>query len=290
MKGIALIIVSFLLVFPLTFLVGQEGFYERVEEGFEATSDRPLEVFLDVDAGEVVVERGMDALTGSVSMEYTTGEFRGDVDFDRGKNRLRVILDKKNWHKLKKSRHGDDDVWAEVRVQLPHGLDILLDSKVKAGEVTMEMGGLRLREFSLYNWAGEVEVNFEEPNPISMDFLDVDAKVGELRLIQLGNARFRKADINGGIGEIDIDFTGDLQNESRAKVDLDIGEASILLPTDVGIRMSIGGGLSFLSQKNIDRSLYRRGNSYYSEDYENAAKKFSLRITPGLGELNVDLN
>jgi len=289
MKKIVIITVSFLLIFPLSFLFGQSRYYESVSEEFRAGMERPLEVILDVDAGEVLVERGSDRQTGTISMRFTRDEFREKIDFDERKNRLKVSLDKKNWYKLKKSRNGRDDVWAEVVLRLPHGVDILFDSKVKAGEVTMKMGGLRLREFCLNNWAGEVDVSFDEPNPITMDYLDIDAKVGEAKFIHLGNARFKRADINGGIGEIEVDFTGEILDESKAKVDLDIGEATIILPGDMGIKMSIGGGFSFLSQKNIDSSLYKRGGFYYSDDYEDMDERFFIRVTPGLGELNIEI-
>jgi hypothetical protein len=283
-----LVIGSLFFVFPITLLMGQRRTYESVEETFRVTSDRSLEVLLHVDAGEVYVQKGTDARSGTISIKYTRGEFREKIDFSESKNRLKISLKKDNWYKLKKTRYGDDDVWAEVSLELPYGVDILFDSKVKAGEVTMSMGGLRLQEFSMNNWAGEVEVRFDEPNRIPMEFLDIDAKVGEARFVRLGNARFMRADVNGGIGEIEVDFTGDLLDESRAKVDLDIGEASILLPRDIGIKMSIGGGLSFLSQKDVDGSFYKRGRSYYSEDYEDERKKFFIRVTPGLGELSVD--
>lgn len=288
MKKRTLEIVALFCVLPVALLVGQRRTYESMEETFRATSQRPLEVLLHVDAGEVFVERGTDARSGTISIKYTRGEFREKIDFNESRNRLKVSLKKDNWYKLKKTRHGEDDVWAEVSLELPSGVDILFDSKIKAGEVTMSMGGLRLQEFSMNNWAGEVEVRFDEPNRIPMEFLDIDAKVGEARFVRLGNARFMRADVNGGIGEIEVDFTGDLLDESRAKVDLDIGEATILLPRDIGIKMSIGGGLSFLSQKNVDGSFYKRGRSYYSEDYEDERKKFFIRVTPGLGELSVD--
>ena len=136
--------------------------------------------------------------------------------------------------------------------------------------------------------AGEVEVVFDEPNPIEMDFMDINVKIGEARLLQLGNARFKVADINGGIGTIEVDFTGELLTDSRADVDMDIGEATIIMPHKMGVKMRIGGGFSFLSSKNIDSSFYRRGDSYYSDNYEDTKKRFYLRVTPGLGELNID--
>jgi hypothetical protein len=286
-KKIHIAILVFLIL-PPVMLLAQRGSYEKAEESFQASPDEPLEVNLEIDAGEVVVERGPDAHTGHVIIRYTEGEFRERIDFNENKNKLRVELDKRSWYRGKRSRNRRDDDWAEVYLELPSGVDILFDSKIKAGEIEMDMGGLRLREFYLNNLAGELEIRFDEPNPIEMDVMEIDAKVGELRLVGLGNARFKKADINSGIGEIDIDFTGEMVPDAMARVDLDIGEATILLPRDRGVRMQIGGGLSFLSSKNIDRTFYKRGRNYYSDDYEDNPTKFSIRITPGLGELNVE--
>ena len=266
-------------------LMGQRGFLERAEERFTATPGRSLEVLIDIDAGELIVERGNDAHEGEVQIRYAEGEYSERISFHEETNRLKIELKKRRWASWSDK---DEDI-AEILVRLPYDVDIIFDSRIKAGEVKMELGDLRIKEFTLVNWAGEVEVRFREPNQIPMDFLDVNAKVGELTLIKLGNARFRSADINGGIGEIDIDFTGDLEPDSRAKVDLDIGEASILLPRDYGVRMSIGGGLSFLSQKNIDRDFTQRGRVYYNDNYELVNDKFSIRVTPGLGELNIEM-
>lgn len=277
------------IIFGVPVILAAQGRYlERMDESFRASENRPLEVYMEVDAGEVIVERGSDFLEGLVWMRFTEGQYRAKIDFDERLNRLKLVLSKKNWFSWRGSGRRGIDEEATIELRLPHGVDILFDSDIKAGEVTMEMGGLRLREFYLHNWAGEVEVRFGSPNPIKMDFLGIRSSVGELRLDVLGNARFSKADINAGIGEIDIDFSGDLLDGSSAKVDLDIGEGSIYLPDDVGVKMSIGGGWSFLSQKNLDRSFTRRGDTYYSDDYDEAARKFSVRITPGLGELNVD--
>lgn len=283
MKKLIVILMSLCFVFSSVLLMAQGRYSETAEEEFTAALDRPLEVILQVDAGEVLVEKGSDERSGSVMIRYAPRKFRQKIDFDERTNRLRISFDMKGLKSV-----DTDEESAEVYVRLPYGVDIVFEAKVKAGEVTMEMGGLRLTDFYLNNWAGEVEVRFDEPNPVVMEMLDVTAKVGESSFVRLGNARFKKANINGGIGELDVDFTGDLVNESRARVDLDIGEASIYLPRDVGIKMRIGGGFSFLSEKHIDRSLHRRGGSYYSDDYEGMQERFYVSITPGLGELTVE--
>ena len=60
--------------------------------------------------------------------------------------------------------------------------------------------------------------------------LSISSKIGECRLVGLSNARFKHAQIDGGIGELSVDFSGEVLPESHAKVDLDIGEASVYLP------------------------------------------------------------
>jgi hypothetical protein len=285
MKRTFLLSVILILILIPSVLLAQRGFIEESRERFTVRSGRPLEVLMDIDAGEVYVERGGRGEEGSVSVRFAEKEYSAWIDFHEDMNRLKIELEKEKW-----LRYSDDDEdFAEIIVRLPYDVDILFDARIKAGEVTMELGDLRMREFSLTNWAGEVEVRFDEPNRIPMDFMDVRAKVGECHLIGLGNARFKSADINGGIGEIDVDFSGDLEPDSRARVDLDIGEATISVPRDFGVRMSIGGGFSFLSAKNIDRAFTRRGKTYYTDNYEIEKNKFSLRITPGLGELNVEM-
>ena len=256
--------------------------YEMDELEFEAASGRPLEVVLDIDAGEVIVEKGDESHSGEVAVEFQVEKFKSKLGYNEKRNRLHVELDGKNWHKS-----GEDNRGPIVRVFLPYGVDIRMKAKIKAGEINMELGGLRLEEFDFSTWAGEVNLNFEERNPIIMSFMDIDLHVGEGNLTRLGNARFEKADINHGIGEIDVDFSGDLLHKSMANVDLDIGEAQIQLPGGVGVRMQIGGIFSWMSSKDIDSEFSKRGRYYYTDGYENAAVQFSLRVTPGLGELTV---
>jgi hypothetical protein len=272
------------------FLLAEESdFLETKEESFRASSLEPLEVFIDVDAGEVSVVKSQSEREGKVLFRYNEEQFKADCRFFEEKNRLRVSLDKPDWMKwLSKKKHENHEIESKVEVFLPYGVDIFLDTRLKAGKTVMELGGLKLKELNFDNWAGEAIIRFQEPNPVVMEFLDVHSKVGEMDLFGLGNARFERADIDGGIGQLKVHFDGALLDESKAKVDLDIGEALVYLPSDMGIRMFVGGELGFLSHKQIDASFYRRGRYYITENYKAQKKKFSLRITPGLGELKVE--
>jgi hypothetical protein len=212
-----------------------------------------------------------------------------DVEYNTEKNRLQIVVDRTHWMKFDKSKqeHRHDDA-AVLTLLLPSGVDINADIDVKAGQTTLSLGGLRLKELTLDSFAGEVEVRFDEPNAVVMEELDIHVRIGETRLYQLGNARFVRADINGGIGEMRVDFTGDLEPECRARVDLDIGAVTVIVPGSVATKINVGGGLGFLSHKEIDGALFKRGNAFYSDDYDQqSGKKFFLKVTPGLGELDI---
>jgi len=257
------------------------GDYVVYNKTFSMSKSKIYEVFIDVDAGEVTVSRSATSQTVSVFMEYDRDQFDERVSFNDDKSRLKVQLDHRG------SFVKDDETHAIVEISLPFDVEVMVDSRIKAGEITMYLGGIPIREFSMRNWAGETTVTFDQPNPVTMDVLDVNVKVGEMTIENLGNAHAKLMDINSGIGELTVDFNGDVIDGSKARLDLDIGEASVYMPDNAGVKISIGGFLKFMSAKNIDSDFYKRGSYYYSEDYESQKKKLYVRITPGLGELNI---
>lgn len=278
----------FLVVFTACALQAQSYDLVTFDEHYTAGPGRAMEIELDIDAGEVDVIPANSHDQVRVLMRYTEGEFRERVRFNERQGSLRIQLDSKKWKKWR-SYNSDSDVRAEVTIYLPDGVDIYLTSKISAGDITMELGGLQLKEFTFTNFAGEVEVSFDTPNKVVMDMLDIHAKIGETHFIALGNARFKRADINAGIGEMEVDFTGALEKGARARVDLDIGEATVILPEDRGVRVRVGGGLAFLSSKDIDRGFRKRGRTYINEAYDNDEEALMINISPGLGELSVRL-
>lgn len=242
-------------------------------------------VLLDVDAGEIRVEKAEPGQAGSVHVECDQEKFRTKINWDAEKNRMKIRVQAKNWHHFSKY---DEETHSSVILLLPADADLQFKTRLKAGEARFKLGGLRLIDFRLSVWAGESEVEFQEPNPVVMKWMEIHHRIGECRLIRLGNARFQKADINSGIGELEADFTGDLVTGSLARVDLDIGSACVRLPEEIGTRVSVGGLTSFMSAKDVSPRLSRRGNRWFSDNYDQAEVKFSCRITPGLGELSVE--
>lgn len=256
---------------------------EELQNSFRVDSKSPFQLRVNIDAAEVRVDRGKSRDEIRVGLAYTQNQFRHSFRYNENRNTLEINFDKEGWFD-----HERDRTVAEIEIELPTEGELQLDFKIKAGEIEMELGGLHIADFNLETVAGEVNLDFSEPNRMEMASLTLNTKVGESKFRRLGNARFRDADVNGGIGEMTIDFSGEMAKDAVARVDLDIGETVIVLPRDAGTKLSISKFL-FLSHVNLPFELEKDGRYYYSKNYERADRTFHLRVSSGVGECRVEL-
>ena len=256
---------------------------EELQNGFKVRAGTPFQLRVDIDAGEVRVAKGKSRDEVRVRLAYNKNQFHHSFRYNESRNALEVQFDKEGWFE-----HERDRTLAEIDIELPTEGELQLDFKIKAGEINMELGGLRIADFALETLAGEVNLDFAEPNLIEMASLTLNTKVGESKFRRLGNARFRDADINGGIGELTIDFSGEMAKDAVARVDLDIGETVIVLPRDSGTKLSVSKFL-FLSHVDLPFELHKDGRYYYSENYDSADRTLHLRVSSGVGECRVEL-
>lgn len=260
---------------------------EEIKQTFEANKDKELFVKVDIDIGELKIQPDETDAMGSIEISYQKEEYWSRIDFDKKGNHLEIKVDNDSWFNWNSDKHDNNEV-PQVFITLPKNVIMNLDVRLKAGELHMQLGGISIKSLNVSSWAGETWVDFDTLNPVEMEMMRIAPRIGECRLKHLGNSRFQRAKIDGGIGELSVDFSGGLLHDSRAKVDLDIGEASIELPEEVGTQMFMGG-MSFLSSKNLDRSIEKKGRIYFTENFDTANQKFYLKVSPGLGELNIDV-
>jgi predicted membrane protein len=146
----------------------------------------------------------------------------------------------------------------------------------------MDFSGLSVQELDVTTWAGEVDIDFASPNKIEMSHLHINTKIGETNIHHLGNARFTEAEIDGGIGEMRLDFAGAMLDGARANIDLDIGETRLYLPDDLGVRLSLSK-FAFLTDVRLPASYEKSGRYYYSRHYQRSARSLQLHVSQGIG-------
>jgi predicted membrane protein len=271
-------------VFYISFAWAAGSELVEYEENYWVSGNE-FRVDLDVDGAEVTVNRHDRGNQCYVKVIYDKQQCDADVRYDEDRDELRIDIDHENLNIIKGE---DGGTFAKIVLSLPGRPSIDLYADIKAGDIDFELGDLYLRSFELSNLAGDVSIDFNKPNLTEMEILDINVKVGELRLANLGNANFRQAEINGGIGEMTLDFSGDTLKRGMARIDLDIGETSIILPKTLGIKLRISKFL-FLSNVNTPSWFKKRGNYYYSENYKDADESLYLTISSGIGELDIEV-
>lgn len=268
---------------PLIFLLSStQTFAQMIEDEHNFTiRQEALSVDVEIDGGEFIVVQSHDSRKCKITMSYPQEKCTVDVRYNKKRGQIDISIDNDEW-----DFNDKDEKTPQVIVELPYGPEISLSAYIKAGETKLDLGDLRIVDFELRNWAGEASINFSEPNRTTMRTFDVNVKVGQVELLNLGNALFEDADINSGIGELRVDFRGENLERSTAHIDLDIGETTIILPEDVGVKLKVTKFL-FLSEVRYPHWFDKRGQYYYSENYEDSKKNLAINISSGLGELSI---
>ena len=272
MKKLLLIISAVIFMSGVSF--GQK--METIEESFRI-EEEPYTVEIDMEAGEFELRKSDEPGVVKIRVEYRA--VRTDVQYKSRGDRLSLDIHNENWRDGDRSR-------LKTYIFLPEDKIIDLDTRLKAGELDCELGGLKLRNVEIRTYAGEATIRFSEPNKMTMQMLDINCSVGETNLENLGNARFERAEINSGIGELSADFSGSYRSDGKVRLDLDIGETRITLPENLGVRVKVNKA-GFLSSVNLGGDFDERDGYYYSTGYDNSEYNLNMLISTGIGELSI---
>jgi len=253
---------------------------DRIVKKFLVSDDRAFKLEFEIDAGKVSFLKGTSNNI-EIRMHIPEKEFDHRIEFNERRNSLFFKLDKIDWMNKDAS-----DLQANIEVVLPNTVEMKIYGEVKAGRAEFLLGALAISEFELTVWAGEVSLDFDRPNRVKMKNFVLNTKIGQTRLRHMGNANFEFADINSGIGELDIDFDGGELDNASATIDLDIGETSVFLSDEIGVKLSVNKFL-FLSNVHVPDSFIKTGRFLLSENYDTAERTMQLKITSGIGELRV---
>ena len=102
----------------------------------------------------------------------------------------------------------------------------------------------------------------------------------DLRGIQLEDL-----DIELGAGQVSIDLSGDWDQDFKVDLKRGVGEASVRLPVDVGVRVNVAGGLGSIETLG----LRRQGEYYINEAYGESAITIEVEILGAIGSIQLEV-
>lgn len=125
--------------------------------------------------------------------------------------------------------------------------------------------------------AWDVRLNAAVPTDLAVRLGVGDA---ELRLVGLNLSRL---DVESGIGQTDIDLSGDWRHDLDARIVSGVGGVTVRLPTSVGVRLEVEAGLGGLAAEG----LVDAGTAYGNDAYGRSPVTLRLALDAGVRRIDV---
>jgi len=171
-----------------------------------------------------------------------------------------------------------------LQLNLGTGIPIDLTLEFGAARAELELGGLRLRRARIATGASETTLRVSEPNPEVCKLFEIEVGAARFEANHLANLNAERVTLKGGVGEVVLDFTGEWRSDLTADIQMGLGSLTLRLPRGLGVRVRKGGILvGFDSQE-----LIKRGDAWYSENWDGADRKLSINIEAAFGTVDVN--
>src|SRR5215208_3455395 len=127
----------------------------------------------------------------------------------------------------------------------------------------------------------EWNIRFNDELPTD---LVVQMGAGESDL-DLDSLALTGVDLQMGAGKTTVDLTGDYAQSFDASIQGGVGEATVLLPSDVGVKAKAQGGMGKINAEGLKRV----GNSYVNDAYGESDVNLSVDVQGGIGQINLEV-
>ena len=243
-----------------------------------------LNVEVEFAAGEMILRPAQSGDLYDVELVYEADSFEPLREWRReaGVGFLKVGID---------ADHLDLGEWKEMdrapaRLELALGTETptALTIMVGAAESDLELGGVALTGLKLHTGASETRLRFDRPNPVRMDHMELRVGAADFEVQQLGNARFDSFDFAGGVGDVTLDFSGEWEGDSTARVKLTLGSLKLLIPADIGVRITKSTVLTSFETSGFQKI----DGGYESDNWDEAGAHLQLHIDTKFGSVEVE--
>src|SRR5215212_3746376 len=112
--------------------------------------------------------------------------------------------------------------------------------------------------------------------------LVVQMGAGESEL-DLDSLTLKGLDLKMGAGKSTVDLTGDYAKSFDASIQGGVGEATVLVPSEVGVRVKAEGGLGKINAEGFQRE----GEAYVNDAYGDSDVTLDVDVRGGVGQINL---
>lgn len=169
-------------------------------------------------------------------------------------------------------------------VGLSPRVNLALALSLGAAEAQVELGGLRVTSLDVKTGASRTVIRFSRPNAVRCQQALFSAGAAEVSILGLGNSRCDEIEFEGGVGKVTLDFGGVWSSSSRVEIKMAMGELTLRLPRNAGVRLRMDKFLSSFEPVG----LVQQGQVFESRNYAEAERHLDLDLTTAMGGVNVE--
>jgi hypothetical protein len=152
------------------------------------------------------------------------------------------------------------------------------DVSGEKGELVVKQGGTSgggLGGDARNEW--DISLNDEMPTDLA-----VRLGAGESDL-DLDSLTLTGVDLQMGAGATTVDLTGDYARDFDASIEGGVGEATVLLPSEIGVKAKAEGGIGAINAKGLKKV----DGSYVNDAYGESDTNLSVDVKGGVGSINL---
>jgi len=243
----------------------------------QVEDEQELEVNVRYGAGRFSVGPAESGVLYHMQIEYDEDVFRPIAEYqDRSLQIGTESLGRHFWFRRDRGAG---------KMELALSRDVAMDLNMDFGAVRadIDLGGIRLTRLEINTGASQTLIDISEPNRETMSRASMDVGAAEFTVLNLGNLNAEVIEIDAGIGEIDLDFSGDWRQDTRVSIDMGIGSLVLRFPRGLGVRLVKNTFLTSLDSEG----LVKRGDAYYSLDYDDAEYQITVDVDAAFGSIRV---
>jgi len=180
-------------------------------------------------------------------------------------------------------RNSSSSASGELRLTRPRS--VLLDLYLEFGgtQSTLDLGEMSLQSLRLDCGATDAMLLFSRPNRVRMRDLEVNVGAVDFTARQLANANADLIRVRGGVGSVDLDFSGSWTHDLSVTTRLLLGKLTLHIPPDVGVRVEVQRVAASFEHSG----LVKRDDAWYSPNYESAPFKLKVRAETLFGGIEI---
>jgi hypothetical protein len=248
------------------------------------SKEKTLSADINLNVGSLEVS-GSDDLASlySLDLEYDKANSQPDINYssDAGGEEGRLSFALRDSGKTGVRTSSQD---TKLRINFSNLIPLDVKLSMGVGESRLNLSGGRLTRLEFQSGVGSTKISSYDPNSVSCEHIHIKNGVGEMNAVGLGNMNFRSLEYEGGVGEANIDFTGEWKQDADIKIQVGVGAVTLKMPRNIGVR--VDAPKSFLSGLHLDR-FNKVDNLYYSDNYDAAKIRISIHIVTGIGECRI---